>query len=1703
MSKSSTKTEVNAGGILENFGKYQIVQYLYLCLPPIFVSMINVNYIFVAGEVSYRCRIPECETTGTYEASWWPATHTDQCSRPVLNYTIFSLQGNICSNNSFSSAVTECTEWVYENDDTIVSELNLACQPWQRSFVGVIHSFGMGIAMMIAGWLADRIGRKPTLIICAVGCVVGNLKTLATSYPVYIFLEFLEATVSGGASATSMIEIGNTENRMLAGVLFAYAIYMGEALFAIIALLVPYWKYLIHILCTPPLLFLSYIVITHESPRWLILNGKEVQAINVLKRMVKMNKINIKIEDLEKLNKNTLKQAYNISIDGKKEGLKDLFICTESLKRLVVAFVTRIAISYIYYGLVANSVWLPGNKYVYFLLGAIMSFPGELLSLYLMNKIGRKLPLVYGYTFCGLMCVAYGFVPESYRWVKITFFLAGKLIASACFTGIVTYTMELFPTSVRGTVLGLCTMAYSGGVMLGLLTPMLTSISSVLAPITFGIAAVISSALITLVPETRHLPLYDTIEQISKSVATAKDVTEMKKSKEQDNFGFTSDEPNNVVLIRSAHILASIGQGRLACFVRSLTQLCVGGVAGHAIQSTAMQLPEPPPPLAPLWDRILRARALPPDLDVQLLYIAIKDRLSHPEWEVRLHALRVLADLLPLSGNALSFPFDQVIDNLGHNSPNVRKAALDALKVFCYHCEDPECAARAIIDKFSYNNIRPHTSDVDTRINIVTGLILSIPSLISILKRRDPDLDVLPAFQILGEKLFDSMHQDVALRSLMKLRKLCGPRQYMMLFSQLDSRIQDKFRVLCEMYDEDSQDVYYAPRKTRQPIVHINRVFNNHLANPIYLSTDSSSDDSYRIPFNNNNYAKVIIETEIKFDSDTAITMTVLEQNETESEKVASDEDYDSSDRLILKYSDRDTEEDSDVVVKRVRFGGESVKIRTPDSDNINTSEEEKKMNRGRAILDKSSIKEVIPETPPLLNKMNDIKREADERENHFLNKKSGIPLPIITSKSSKSFMKQNKVKLKSKSLSELYDYFSNKNDVNSKSSGFALTLVEMRSPDKVPSPVEPHREVEVLHNLQRSPTPSPRRQQTRISLDHDRFILNLVSTTHDSNMLSPRPPSPLRRHYDWEELEIIPRHVAAQLHNTENWIAAVKAADHLHSILLDTDNVKKLESAVISFVQHMWALSDAVSAARAPAEGAVCALVRSCSANCVRQLLPALMKRLARDPPSTALPHALLQRMALHHLVELIFDPDIIGLRERLNRPMENFRTNHVGRMSQLPVPARRRARSTPAAAPPPRRLRPLPDSAPLPSISQPGRDFLLNPVSPAILIERDSSDIGAPQEPIEKLELEEIEKNIENIADDHIDKDIEDNTDIENKTDEVDHVSVSRTPSIHVEDLTENNNQSIPSAEPSVEQISIQSDNTSPKEEVGQDAKISESVDASEDKRSSEKSSPLSNRSKSTKSIASTRSGNSSPDPTSEPIESKALERDVRTALAECIVPQRHEDWEVIVNGLLETERLANDVSARAPAASWRAVTRSVALHVRSLRSRVARAACSTLGTLFEQRGRALDPEMEEATSALLERCADVNRFLRADAITALGRVACGGGCARAGVALARRGANHRAGPVRAAAAQALTRLVRHHSAVRVLELPSEPRTVILRAAGELLADASPEARLHARHLCIALSEDVRFRQMLKDAMPLTRYRAIVKYVDKLRCR
>ncbi|KAL0871441.1 hypothetical protein ABMA27_005168 [Loxostege sticticalis] len=521
--------------VLERFGRYQIVQYVLICVPTLFITMANINYIFVVGDVDHRCRIPECEgATDQFNASWWPDWTMDRCSQPVLNRSILGE----CSPDLFSGEVEECSHWVYENQNSVVSELDLACQPWKINMVGTIHNLGMLFAMLISGWFADRFGRKFTSVFCLTACFVGIFKVFATSYSLYLGLEFVESLLSGGSYSVTtilMIEITGRKHRILSGVVFAYAIYLGETCFATLAMFVPNWKALIEIVYGPCILFLGLVFWLHESPRWLILNGKSEQVINNLKVIAETNSMKINVQDLSNLDEKKLKQKFDIENYEEKEGLREVFASKEMMKRLLIGFMSRFTSSFVYYGLMINSVFLPGNKYTNFLLATVMSFPGELLSLYLMNKIGRRLPLIVGFTISGVVCVLSAFVPDSANWAKVACMLVGRVIMAVCFTGGITYSLELFPTSARGSMLGLCSLAARLGGMLAPLTPILNDVSVILPAICFGISGVTTGLLIILTPETKGMPLMDTVEQVKASVRKSRNV------KQAENLGFNGD----------------------------------------------------------------------------------------------------------------------------------------------------------------------------------------------------------------------------------------------------------------------------------------------------------------------------------------------------------------------------------------------------------------------------------------------------------------------------------------------------------------------------------------------------------------------------------------------------------------------------------------------------------------------------------------------------------------------------------------------------------------------------------------------------------------------------------------------------------------------------------------------------------------------------------------------------------------------------------------------------------------------------------------------------------------------------------------------------------------------------------------------------------------------------------------------------------
>lgn len=209
-----------------------------------------------------------------------------------------------------------------------------------------------------------------------------------------------------------MIEVGGDSKRVLTGVIFSYAVYVGEVLFAFIAMGLKYWKSIILIVYSPLILFLTYVIILKESSHWEILRGKTDDAKKTLKLVAKFNKIDITPNEIENTTAKELRTKFNIEEQKEKESMMVIFNSKEIMIRLAVASFCFFTSSFLYYGSVVHSVLLPGNKYTNFILSSITSFPGDLIAYFTFEKFGRRITLQYGYMVSAVFLIAQSFCPE-------------------------------------------------------------------------------------------------------------------------------------------------------------------------------------------------------------------------------------------------------------------------------------------------------------------------------------------------------------------------------------------------------------------------------------------------------------------------------------------------------------------------------------------------------------------------------------------------------------------------------------------------------------------------------------------------------------------------------------------------------------------------------------------------------------------------------------------------------------------------------------------------------------------------------------------------------------------------------------------------------------------------------------------------------------------------------------------------------------------------------------------------------------------------------------------------------------------------------------------------------------------------------------------------------------------------------------------
>lgn len=208
-----------------------------------------------------------------------------------------------------------------------------------------------------------------------------------------------------------MIEVGGRTKRVMAGVIFSCACYVGEVIFAFIAIAVPYWKHLILITYSPVIMFVFTGILIRESVRWQIFKGLVQQAKSTLILQAKANNLEI-INEIINISDEELRLKLSIEKQTKKETIYDILASKEILVRLGVSSFCFFTAGFVYYGLVVQSVLLPGNKYHNFALASITSFPGDLLAFYTFERFGRRISLQAGFFSCAMFLLAQAYTPQ-------------------------------------------------------------------------------------------------------------------------------------------------------------------------------------------------------------------------------------------------------------------------------------------------------------------------------------------------------------------------------------------------------------------------------------------------------------------------------------------------------------------------------------------------------------------------------------------------------------------------------------------------------------------------------------------------------------------------------------------------------------------------------------------------------------------------------------------------------------------------------------------------------------------------------------------------------------------------------------------------------------------------------------------------------------------------------------------------------------------------------------------------------------------------------------------------------------------------------------------------------------------------------------------------------------------------------------------
>ena len=393
---------------------------------------------------------------------------------------------------------------------------------------------GSIIGVLFAGILSDKFGRKSTMILSAIlfstsaiGCAV------STDFNQLVIYRIIGGVGIGVVSIISPLYISEVAVAQYRGrlvSLYQLAVTIGF----LGAYLVNYqllgysmsnpdvstgwwnlvfvsevWRGMLGMETLPAIMFFIIIFFIPESPRWLILKGKEEKATNILERIYTSSKEALfQLTETKSVLSSESKSEWKLLLQPGIRKAVIIGVCIAVLGQFMGVNAV------LYYGpsIFENAGLSGGDSLFYQVLVGLVNTLTTVLALVIIDKVGRKKLVYYGVSgmVISLVLIATYFIyGESWGISSIfllIFFLFYVFCCAVSICAVVFVLLsEMYPTRVRGLAMSLAGFAlWIGTYLIGQLTPwMLQNLTPAGTFILFAIMCVPYMLIVwKLVPET-------------------------------------------------------------------------------------------------------------------------------------------------------------------------------------------------------------------------------------------------------------------------------------------------------------------------------------------------------------------------------------------------------------------------------------------------------------------------------------------------------------------------------------------------------------------------------------------------------------------------------------------------------------------------------------------------------------------------------------------------------------------------------------------------------------------------------------------------------------------------------------------------------------------------------------------------------------------------------------------------------------------------------------------------------------------------------------------------------------------------------------------------------------------------------------------------------------------------------------------------